>query len=208
MEKSEAESKKDVANAKEEKKKKQPMSKAKKYTVISVCAVVLVGVAVFLGAWFTREGPTPEPEPIVERVVERVYVTERDRVPAGGRGIVVTEDNLDEIRERMRIAEQFGHFLTSMSTDWVFETALSPSINAYVENHESNPGTVFFDVVLDDEIIFSSPYIPLGERLDSITLDVELPPGEYRPTVTYHLLDENYQVQATLSVAVSLRILG
>lgn len=177
-------------------------SKTKRSVIIGVAAAALLGAGVFLGIWLGTGTPEPEAEPVV--------VQETPRGVVSGRGTVVTEDNLEEVLARRADPNRFAHYLTQMSIDWVFETATSASQNMYVANDPSNPGTVFFDLVLPEtgEVIFSSPYIPLGARLDSIYLDVELPPGTYRPVVIYHLVDEYYEVQATVSVAITLRILG
>lgn len=154
-----------------------------------------MAAGVFLGTWLS--GGETDPEPVVQQHV-------------GGRGVIATEENIEELRAQRRDDDgRFRHYRTRMSNDWVFQTATSPSTNVFVENAPSNPGTVFFDVVLPDtgEVIFSSPYLPLGARIDSITLDVELPPGEYSPVVIYHLLDDDYEVRTTVSVGINLRIL-
>ncbi|MCL2839584.1 MAG: hypothetical protein FWE05_02335 [Defluviitaleaceae bacterium] len=168
--------------------------------IAAIClgVVALVAGGVFLGVWLV--GGESEPEgPIV-----------RERTHVGARGTVVTEENVEELLAQMNEPSIFDHYRVRMNNNWVFNTATSPSTNMFVENHESNPGTVFFDVVLSDtdELVFSSPYIPLGGSLRNITLDTALPPGEYEAIVIYHLVDEYYEVQTTVSVGVTLSIQG
>lgn len=169
-----------------------------------IAVVVLVAAGVYAGTLLSGRGAEPASALAVRNSVEREVVT-------GARAVLITEENIDEVREEQAaIAERFGHYRVQMTNDWVFETAYSLSHNVNVRNDESNPGTVFFDLILPEtgELLYSSPYIPLGASLDSITLDVALSPGEYEAVVVYHLVDEYYVVQTTLSVGVTLRILG
>lgn len=179
----------------------QDSKKNKRLVVIFACAAVLVAAGVFLGVWLTGRG---EPEVVIvhEPAPTREYV--------GSRGTVITEDNLEDIRDLAEERRRFSHYEARMSIDWEFETSSSPSRNVYVENLPTNPGTVFFELVLPEtgELLFTSPYIPLGGRLDSVTLDVDLPPGVYRPHVIYHLVNEDYEVMATVTVEVTMRILN
>lgn len=158
--------------------------------------VFCLGVAVMVGAWFFGGEDTQADPPA------------RDHLQA--RGTVATLENMHEVFTQTEEQRRFNRYEASMSIDWEFETSRSPSNNVFVENLPTNPGTVFFDLVLPEtgELLFSSPYIPLGGILDSITLDVDLPPGVYHPHVIYHLVDEDNEVRATVTVGVTMSILN
>lgn len=183
----------------------KPKSKRPLAVFICVAAVALVAAGVLVGVFLAGRGAgaEPEPEPLVE------YTPARETNPSG-RGVVITEDNVDEFRQRNQDSARFAHYRVRMTNEWEFDTATSPSRGMRVENSEDNPGTVFFDLILAEtgELLYSSPYIPLGAVLNSISLDMELSPGQHDATVVYHLVDEYYEVQSTLSVGVILRILG
>ena len=103
-----------------------------------------------------------------------------------------------------------GYYETRMNVEWKFPNSKTESTNAYVENSPNNKRTVYFDLTLADtnELIYSSPFIPVGVRLEKFKLDAEVPAGEYTGIVTYHLVDDDYRELTTVSVSVTLRILG
>jgi hypothetical protein len=67
---------------------------------------------------------------------------------------------------------------------------------------------MYFDLVLDEtgEIIFSSPFIPVGARLDDVVLNTTLPAGNHPATVVYFMVDDDFEEVATVMVAVILRV--
>jgi len=121
----------------------------------------------------------------------------------GGRGIIAAPRERDPEE-----TVQDGSYEARMNVDWEFERWDKPSINAYVENAPSNTRTVYFDLRLDDtnELIYSSPYIPVGANLAEFTLDKHVTAGEYAAIVIYHLVDDEYNELSTVAVAVKLRI--
>lgn len=175
-----------------EAKSSQPRPSSNKLVVVLVVLVliliVLAGVVIFL---LTR----PE-EPVVEPSL------------IGGRGTIVTEDNAEEIREQLAQATPVpdGSYVTSMSIDWHF--AGTTSTDAYVANAVENTRTVYFDLFLMDtsELIYSSPYIPVGAELKEITLDKELEPGKYETLLVYHLVDDDENELSTLSIALDIYV--
>jgi len=128
--------------------------------------------------------------------------------PTGGRGTIVTLENVDAIREELSKPVEDGYYETRMNVDWVFDTAKTPSKNAYVENPTSNTRTVYFDLSLADtgELVYSSPYIPVGGKLTDFALDTDLDAGDYSAIVTYHLVDDDNNELTTVSVSVKLQI--
>lgn len=103
-----------------------------------------------------------------------------------------------------------AHFITDMNVEWEFATWDSPSANAIVGNLVENPRDIYFDVFLDEtqELVYSSPIIPLGTRLQGFSLDKQLPPGEHPATLVYQLLDDDYlELDSTVSVTIVIKIL-
>ena len=176
-------------NAPKRKKKKKAN---KQMIVLIVLMVILIIVGVVLIILLT--GNNSE-EPEVEESV-------------GGRGTVVTQENVEEILRQIREPVPDGHYVVRMSLEWTFDKWDVISRNAYVENSPDNMRTVYFDLFLDStgELIYSSPYIPLGSRLENFALDEEVPAGEHSATVTYRLVDDDYNVLTDVSVGVTLKI--
>lgn len=161
--------------------------------IIAVIAAVAI-IAFSLGA-----GKAPE-----------VAVTEERPSVAAGRGTVATEENVDELREQMEQPIEDAYYTAVMTVDWEFADSKSESTTARVRNSELNTRTVYFDLTLADtgELLYSSPYIPVGESLENIKLDADLPAGEYAGVVTYHLVDDDFAEITTTSLGVTLHIGG
>lgn len=121
------------------------------------------------------------------------------------RPTVVTQDNVDEVIADMDKPIDDGTYEVTMNTDWLFNSDTS---NAYVENSTNNTRTVYFDVNLADtgELVYSSPYIPVGEKIQNFVLDSKLSPGKYNGLVTYHLVDDNKKEVSNLSVTVTFQV--
>lgn len=126
-----------------------------------------------------------------------------------GRGTVATSENMREIVDQLSQPVPDGYYVTKMNFEWEFEKWDVPSKKAFVENSVKNTRTVYFDLTLDEtgELLYSSPFIPVGGRHQNFALDKELTAGEYPATVTYHLVDDNDNEITTLSVRVELKIL-
>jgi hypothetical protein len=158
-------------------------------TVSIAVIAILVGVIIYLLTRPEAPSPTP-PSPSL-----------------GGRGTVITEDNVEEFQDLEEPVED-GYYEARMSVDWSFETWDTPSTNAYVANAESNTRNMYFDLIINDtgELVFSSPYIPVGSALRNFALDTQLAAGTYEATVVYHLVDDSNVEVTTVSVAVTIKI--
>jgi len=121
------------------------------------------------------------------------------------RPTVATEDNIDEVIDAMDEPVEDGYYEVTMNTSWNFKDGSS---NAFVENSINNKRTVYFDVTLSDtgELVYSSPYIPVGEKIQNFDLDTNLASGSYNALVTYHLVDENNEEVSNLSVTVTFQV--
>ena len=152
--------------------------------VIIVLLVVLLAVAGVIIYLLTR----PEPEPIPDN-----------------RGTVITEDNVSDILADDEPVQD-GYFETSQTIDWHFNGTTSE--DAYVANKETNTRTVYFDLELADthEVIYSSPYIPLGSEMKGVTLDKELAPGTYETIIVYHLVDDDGIEVSSVNVGLDIYV--
>ena len=124
------------------------------------------------------------------------------------RNTVVTPENVDEIIANMKEHTPAGQYEVMMNTSWEFETGDSASSNAYVENSTANTNDVYFDIVRSDtkETIFKSPTIPIGSRLEGITLDTALEAGSYSCVLTYHLLDDQGEPVSKLNINLDITV--
>ena len=153
--------------------------------VLIVLVAVLVGVVIFL---LTRKLEEPEK-------------------PNDTRATVITEENVEEVLEQMSKPVEAAYYNCQMNVNWHFVDSTQPSYDAYVANATLNTYTVYFDVNLENgDMVYSSPYIPVGEELTGITLDKQLDAGEYKAIVTYHLVDQEHKELSQVSVSVMLHI--
>lgn len=160
---------------------------------------VLIGVIVLLvGVIGVMAYAMLRPKPIEEKVTD-------------GRATFVSPDNVEEVREQLKKPVTDAYYKTSMSVDWYFDNAAAVSTSAYVGNHEDNTRTVYFEVRLDEtgEVVLSSPYLPVGERMEQIQLDKkDLEAGDYPAVLTYYLVDDDHEVITYVSVAITIHILN
>lgn len=127
------------------------------------------------------------------------------------RNVLVTPENVESVLEEAQEAEMAGYYTVTMNPVWHFETGSSTSRDAVVVNAEDNTNDVYFDIVLEEDesrILYSSPVIPLGGRLDNIKLDEVLDAGIYNCVVIYHLVDEEQNTLSTLRVTLQIIVEG
>lgn len=120
----------------------------------------------------------------------------------------VDESNLDDIMSDMSDKVEDGMFECMMSTTWTFEDAASASSNSYVANVESNRHAFYFDVYEEqtDELLYSSPIVPVGSEIRDIKLDKELSAGDYDAVVMYTLVNEDYEEVSTVGFNVTISV--
>lgn len=121
---------------------------------------------------------------------------------------IITEDNVEEMLEQLNKPVEDASYVCTMNVDWYFEDASQPSYNAYVMNSTDNTRTVYFDLALEEglEILYSSPYIPVGETVNEVELNTVLEAGTYPAVVVYHMVDEEHQEVGSVTVTVMLHI--
>lgn len=129
--------------------------------------------------------------------------------PEPKRTNVVTQDNVETAAQSVEQQVREGMFEMTMNTQWVFPDSSSPSSNAYVSNSKRNSRAFYFDLVLSDneEVIYSSPTLPVGSKIENITLEKkDLAAGTYNAVVQYHLLDEEGNEASSVGSSVKLII--
>lgn len=123
---------------------------------------------------------------------------------------VVTPDNVQDLiaerdeNERVPI----GSFEVNMNTTWTFPNSHSASTDAYIGNSINNQNTVYFTIALkgSEEDFYTSPYVPVGSRMENVTLDCDLTAGTYSTVLTYHLVDDEYKELSHVSVGLEIII--
>ena len=129
--------------------------------------------------------------------------TEEEPEVMDNRGTVITEDNASDVIIDQEIDD--AYYEVSQTLDWHFNGTQSD--DAYVANDPSNKRTVYFDLMLENgEVIYSSPYIPLGSEIKGITLDKQLDPGTYETIVMYHLVDDDGKEVSSLKVGLTIYV--
>lgn len=177
---------KQMSDTKTEEKK----SKKSKWLILLLLLIIffLIGIIFFM-----RKNNTEEEKPVE-------------------RNVIVNDDNVEEIASKLIEEErvQPGRYEVMMNTTWNFKDGGSASYDAYVGNVERNTNSVYFDLSLSDteEVILSSPIIPVGSHLNNISLDKPLEKGTYDCVCTYQLVDDNNKPVSKVSVGVTVNIIG
>ena len=152
-----------------------------------------------------NDSSTSEGTSITEQVNDAVTDVKK-------RDVIVNEENVEEVAEQIinqtHVAP--GNYNVKMNTTWHFTDGSSPSYDSYVENPETNTNDVYFDIVRSDtnEMIYSSPVISLGAKIENITLDTVLEAGTYDCVLTYHLVDSEQRPISKLNVGLDIIVEG
>lgn len=124
--------------------------------------------------------------------------------------VVVNEENAEKVAESLVNSDYTppGYYEVTMNSNWTFPNGEAASTNAYVENKTTNTNDVYFDLSLEntEEIIYSSPIIPVGSHLDGIKLDTALDAGDYDCVCTYYLVDKDQNPLSHVSVSVKVKV--
>lgn len=125
------------------------------------------------------------------------------------RNVVVTQDNIEEVVDDMKEEKPVkpGYYTVTMNNIWHFKAGDAVSEDARVENVEGNTNDVYFDLLLasdESKVLYKSPVIPRGGKLENIALDTPLEDGEHECIVEYHLIDDDQNTVSTLRVKVTV----
>jgi hypothetical protein len=171
-------------------------------TLLAILVVTLITVVVILLAKNKDKDADAEAPPVTE---ERREVADSVRT-------ILDEDSANDIMEQMREEVAEGMFECEMSMTWNFDNGQAESKDAYVANSTSNTHPIIFDVYLQDteELLYSSPVLPVGTSIANFKLDKELPAGSYKATVMYSLLAdaESQDVISSAGFVVTINVLN
>lgn len=101
-------------------------------------------------------------------------------------------------------------FTTDMNMIWSFPAGKRTSNDAVIGNSEENEYDIYFEVYLEDEqetLLYTSPVLPVGKRLDKLKLDKALPSGEYAAICTFHLLDKENPDKEVSNVSFNVTLI-
>lgn len=172
----------------------------RRFLIIGAFVVLAAALAVCVVLLVSRQGNDREGNVRQENVSDNTSaILERG---------FVDQKNADDIMADMSDKVAEGMFECRMTTTWTFENADAESPNAYVANAEGNRNTIYFDVYdnTTDELLYSSPMIPVGSELTGIQLDKKLQAGEYDAVVMYTLVDEEYQEVSTVGFNITITV--
>lgn len=127
---------------------------------------------------------------------------------------LVTDDNLGYIGNQLAEKIDKATFQTYMNTTWRFPAGDQPSSNAVIGNASVNNYPFYFTVVLNEEDgepgeeVYRSGLIPVGRVVNNLTLDTDLPAGDYQATCFIQLVEEETEeeVETNLGFSVTLRV--
>lgn len=127
------------------------------------------------------------------------------------RNVIITPENVESVLKELDEAQQPGYYTVTMNPTWHFESGGEVSYDAVVKNVEKNTNDVYFDIVLESDeerVLYKSPVIPRGGRLEQIALDEKLETGTYNCVVIFHLVDEEQITISTVRVALKIIVEG
>ena len=175
-----------------------PTGKAGRWIIAVVIAVLILALAICIFLLVSRSGDTGDTE-----------TQHKDDAPQTvlDRGFV-DESNVDGIMSEMSEKVEEGMFECKMTTAWTFEDGTSASPNSYVANVESNLHAIYFDVYDEqtEELLYSSPILPVGSEIRDIKLDKKLSAGDYNAVVMYTLVNEAYEEVSTVGFRITISI--
>jgi hypothetical protein len=151
--------------------------------IIILLLIIVIGLAVVIAFLLGRKG-NDTPQNDAASSVNSRRVTQSTT-------LIEDEESAQSIVDQMREEVEEGMFECKMSMKWNFDDGKSESRDAYVANSDNNKFPFYFDVRLydgSDELLYESPIITVGNRIDKIKLDKELPAGTYEAVVMYTLI--------------------
>jgi hypothetical protein len=179
--------------------------------ILLITLIAAVGVLIYLQ--LSRNSNIANNETNAEsNLIQRGTTDKPERPVLGGQGVVLTEENYEMVMEELNTPSSDKYYTVNMSSIWEFDTWDTPSSKAYVSNSEKNSRTVYIDLYLTDEdgeitdLVYSSPYIPLGETLRNFALDREVPAGQHNVKAVFTLVDDEFNEVTTVTVGTKLLI--
>lgn len=124
------------------------------------------------------------------------------------REYLVTEDNVEEVKDELQQNPTDASYNVTMNVDWTCSAETYELKDAYIANSVANNRTVYFNIILPEteEVLYSSPFISVGQELRGFTLEHGLPVGEHVVWVEYHLVDEEEKELSTVTVTATITV--
>lgn len=169
----------------------------KKVLIIVLAALLLIGggAAVFM----TQRQPVAPDRPTYD-------LTPGSEVQQGER----ETPDLAALQEELNKKVAAGMMNISMATNPVFETGTSAG-ELLIYNSTVNNYPQVVEIYRNDtgELIYTSSGIPVGSRIDTDTLDVDLPAGDYDCTAYFNAVDpETNQMVGRAGANITIKVLG
>jgi uncharacterized lipoprotein YddW (UPF0748 family) len=121
---------------------------------------------------------------------------------------VVTPQNIEQILSKLEEKDlvPVGSYEVVMNTEWHFDSPTAVSKDAKIQNSVYNQNTVYVTVEKDGQLLYTSPYIPVGSTLKNIEMDTPLKEGNYDALVKYHIIDANEDEISSLTMSITLYV--
>jgi len=130
-----------------------------------------------------------------------------DEIMIPGGNMVISSDNLDDIKQAITEKVERGMFSTYMNTTWTFPDSKSPSSDAVMGNSPNNNYPFWFSLAIGDDEIYRSSLLPVGTQLKEVILTADLPPGTHNALMDINMVDENGEpVESNMKFAITLII--
>lgn len=118
--------------------------------------------------------------------------------------------DIEALQEELNRKVEAGMMNISMATNPVFETGTAAG-ELLIYNSPINNYPQVVEIYRNDtgELIYTSSGIPVGSRIDTDTLDVDLPAGDYDCTAYFNAVDpETSQMVGRAGVNITIKVLG
>lgn len=170
---------------------------SKAIAVIIVLVVVLLGVCTAFAVFAIRvhdTGTNVGGNMVEEETKQRKYL--------------VTEDNVEEVEEELQTNPTDASYNVTMNVNWTCSSDTYELKNAYIANSTANNRTMYFNIIQPEteEVLYSSPFITVGQELRGFTLEQGLPTGQNLVWVEYHLVDEDEKELSTVTVTANITV--
>ncbi|MCR5609484.1 MAG: hypothetical protein K6G26_10520 [Lachnospiraceae bacterium] len=149
--------------------------------VVSILVVIIIALVVVVACLLGKKKNDDDDKP-----------DDGKRRVEGSVRTVLEESDADDVMGKMKEEVAEGMFECKMSMEWTFVDGNSESKDAYIANSTNNTHPIYFDIYMKDteELVYSSPVIPVGGEVKNIKLGKKLEKGEYKATVMYTLLKD------------------
>lgn len=140
-------------------------------------------------------------------VLAYMVLNPKEQDKLSNESLVIDESNLEEVVGTIEEAVEDGMFEVNMNVEWSFPNGESASTDAVVANGTANRCPISFEVILGEEVLYTSTIIPVGKQIKDIVLEKDLEPGIYNAVCQYHLWNEDGTEKSRFAVNIQLQIL-